>query len=70
MRHRPSHSQAAGQSLDNWDFYMALGYFKVAIIAAGIAFRARMGGGVAGDTDAVDQVVAPLIAEGPSVLSG
>ena len=32
------YSVAAGQSLDNWDFYMALGYFKVAIIAAGIAF--------------------------------
>ena len=60
---------AAGQSLDNWDFYMALGYFKVAIIAAGIAFRARMGGGVAADTDAVDQAVGPLIAEGLSVLA-
>ncbi len=64
------YSLAAGQTLDNWDFYMALGYFKVAIIAAGIAFRARMGGGVADDTDAVDQAVAPLIAEGLSVLSG
>ena len=63
------YSLAAGQSLDNWDFYMALGYFKVAIIAAGIAFRARMGGGVAADTDAVDQAVAPLIAEGLSALS-
>jgi aminoglycoside phosphotransferase (APT) family kinase protein len=63
------YSVAAGQSLDNWDFYMALGYFKVAIIAAGIAFRARMGGGVAADTDAVDQAVAPLIAEGLSALS-
>jgi aminoglycoside phosphotransferase (APT) family kinase protein len=59
---------AAGQALDNWDFYMALGYFKVAIIAAGIAFRARMGGGVAADTDQVDQAVGPLIAEGLSAL--
>jgi aminoglycoside phosphotransferase (APT) family kinase protein len=58
------YSLAAGQSLDNWDFYMALGYFKVAIIAAGIAFRARMGGGVAVDTDTVDQAVGPLMAEG------
>jgi aminoglycoside phosphotransferase (APT) family kinase protein len=58
------YSRAAGQSLDNWDFYLALGYFKVAIIAAGIAFRARMGGGVAVDTDAVDQAVGPLVAEG------
>jgi aminoglycoside phosphotransferase (APT) family kinase protein len=63
------YSKAAGQSLDNWDFYMALGYFKVAIIAAGIAFRARMGGGVAANTDMVDQAVGPLISEGLKLLS-
>lgn len=62
------YSLAADQALDNWDFYMALGYFKVAIIAAGIAFRARMGGGVAEDTSEVDRAVAPLIAEGLSTL--
>jgi aminoglycoside phosphotransferase (APT) family kinase protein len=62
------YSVAAEQPLDNWDFYLALGYFKVAIIAAGIAFRARMGGGVADDADAVDQAVAPLVAEGLRVL--
>ena len=62
------YSVAAEQPLRNWDFYMALGYFKVAIIAAGIAFRARMGGGVADDADAVDQAVAPLVAEGLRVL--
>ncbi len=66
LAHR--YSLAAEQSLDNWDFYMALGYFKVAIIAAGIAFRARMGGGVAVDTDQVDQAVGPLMAEGLSAL--
>ena len=64
------YSKAVGQALDNWDFYLALGYFKVAIIAAGIAFRARMGGGVAEDTSEVDKAVAPLIAEGLSVLGG
>jgi aminoglycoside phosphotransferase (APT) family kinase protein len=63
------YSLAAGQPLDNWDFYMALGYFKVAIIAAGIAFRARMGGGVAADTAQVGRAVAPLIAEGLSAIS-
>jgi aminoglycoside phosphotransferase (APT) family kinase protein len=62
------YSLAAEQPLDNWDFYMALGYFKVAIIAAGIAFRARMGGGVADDADAVDRAVAPLVAEGLRIL--
>ena len=64
------YSQAAGQSLDNWEFYMALGYFKVSIIAAGIAFRARMGGGVAANTDMVDQAVGPLIAEGLRLIAG
>jgi aminoglycoside phosphotransferase (APT) family kinase protein len=63
------YSLATGQALDNWDFYMALGYFKVAIIAAGIAFRARVGGGVAADTDAVDDAVAPLVAAGLSALA-
>jgi aminoglycoside phosphotransferase (APT) family kinase protein len=62
------YSKATQQSLDNWDFYLALGYFKVAIIAAGIAFRARMGGGVAKDTDQVDKAVGPLIAEGLRLL--
>jgi aminoglycoside phosphotransferase (APT) family kinase protein len=64
------YSQAAGQSLDKWGFYMALGYFKVSIIAAGIAFRARMGGGVAANTDMVDQAVGPLIAEGLRLIAG
>ena len=62
------YSLAAEQALDNWDFYMALGYFKVAIIAAGIAFRAREGGGVAADTDEVDKAVGPLMAEGLRAL--
>ena len=40
------------RSLDHWEFYMALAYFKLAIIAAGIAYRAREGAGAA-DTDKV-----------------
>jgi aminoglycoside phosphotransferase (APT) family kinase protein len=63
------YANASGRSLDHWDFYLALGYFKVAIIAAGIAFRARMGGGVAKDTDEVDRAVGPLIAAGLGALS-
>ncbi|MBI5736935.1 MAG: phosphotransferase family protein, partial [Mycolicibacterium neoaurum] len=52
---------ASGQELQNWDFYMALAYFKLAIIAAGIDFRAREGGE---ESAAVGEAVAPLIAEG------
>ncbi|OAN39102.1 phosphotransferase family protein [Mycolicibacterium iranicum] len=60
---------ASGKPLDHWDFYMALGYFKVAIIAAGIAYRARVGGGVAEGTDKVDDAVRPFVAAGLSALS-
>lgn len=60
---------AAGQSLDHWEFYMALAYFKLAIIAAGIDFRARMGAGSDGvHDDPVGQAVAPLIAEGLKLI--
>ncbi|HEX7429246.1 MAG TPA: phosphotransferase family protein [Mycobacterium sp.] len=64
MAHR--YSVVSEQSLAHWEFYMALAYFKLAIIAAGIAFRARMGGADA--PDPVDEAVAPLIAAGLSAL--
>jgi len=57
------YSLASGQPLEHWDFYMALAYFKLAIIAAGISFRARMGSGAA-DAERVGEAVAPLIAAG------
>ena len=54
------YARASGQDLANWDFYMALAYFKLAIIAAGIDYRAREGGAAS----RVGEAVAPLIAEG------
>ncbi|MCH9709312.1 MAG: phosphotransferase family protein [Actinomycetia bacterium] len=62
------YSRAAGQPLDHWAFYMALAYFKLAIIGAGIAYRARASG-VTEDTDKVGEAVAPLIAAGLAELS-
>jgi Predicted aminoglycoside phosphotransferase len=66
-RRRTGHrySTASEQPLPHWDFYVALAYFKSAIIAAGIDFRSRMGG----SDDTVDQVgeaTAPPIAAGLS----
>lgn len=61
LAHR--YSVASGQPLAHWDFYMALAYFKLAIIAAGIDFRARVGGATVG-TEPVGEAVAPLIAAG------
>jgi aminoglycoside phosphotransferase (APT) family kinase protein len=62
------YARASGQELRHWDFYMALAYFKLAIIGAGIAYRAREGG-VDDDTDMVGEAVAPLIAAGLAELS-
>ena len=58
------YARASGQDLANWDFYMALAYFKLAIIAAGIDFRAREGGAAS----RVGEAVAPLIAEGLKLI--
>jgi aminoglycoside phosphotransferase (APT) family kinase protein len=68
LAHR--YSLAAGVGLDHWEFYMALAYFKLAIIAAGIAYRGREGGGVADDTDKVAEAVGPLISAGLETLKG
>ena len=65
LAHR--YSTASGQPLAHWDFYLALGYFKVAVIAAGIAFRGRMAGGDE-FSSRVGETVAPLIASGLSAL--
>jgi aminoglycoside phosphotransferase (APT) family kinase protein len=71
------YSVAADLPLAHWEFYMALAYFKLAIIAAGIQFRDRMGSGAtSGDHehgteygDKVGEAVAPLISMGLAELS-
>ncbi|KRD05756.1 acyl-CoA dehydrogenase [Mycobacterium sp. Root265] len=57
----------SGRDLQHWEFHLAAGYFKVAIIAAGIAYRRRT---LDGTEDAADDAVAPLIAKGLQLLSG
>jgi len=51
---------------------MALGYFKLAIIAAGIDFRRRMSEharGIGDTSDHTPEVVAPLISRGLAELA-
>jgi aminoglycoside phosphotransferase (APT) family kinase protein len=62
------YSVASGQPLDHWEFYMGLAYFKLAIIAAGIQFRDRMGGATEYG-DKVGSAVGPCIAMGLTALS-
>ncbi|MCP9275870.1 phosphotransferase family protein [Mycolicibacterium arenosum] len=66
LAHR--YSLAADQPLAHWDFYMALAYFKLGIIAAGIQFRDRMGGGTEYG-DMVGAAVGPCISMGLAELS-
>ena len=63
MAHR--YSVISGQPLAHWEFYMSRAYFKLAIIAAGIDYRARMGGS---GPDNVGEAVAPLIEAGIDAL--
>lgn len=70
LAHR--YSLASEQPLAHWDFYLALAYFKLAVIAAGIDYRNRAADD--GDRneqapDRVGETVAPLIAQGLRVLS-
>lgn len=48
------YSLVAGIPLAHWEFYMALAYFKLAIIAAGIDFRRRMSDQARGLGDAAE----------------
>lgn len=66
------YSLVSGLPLAHWEFYMALAYFKLAIIAAGIDFRQRMSDqarGAGDGTDHAPEVVAPLISRGLAELA-
>ncbi|MBB3601375.1 aminoglycoside phosphotransferase (APT) family kinase protein [Mycolicibacterium sp. BK556] len=67
LAHR--YSEVSGNPLAHWGFQMALGYFKLAIIAAGIDFRRRMAAGTPSDDDRAGQAVAVLIARGLETLA-
>lgn len=62
LAHR--YSVVSGQPLAHWPFYLALAYFKLAIIAAGVDFRDRLAAGPGESKKRVDQTVAPLVAAG------
>ena len=64
------YSLVSGWPLAHWEFYMALAYFKLAIIAAGIDFRRRLSEKADGlTTDRTPEVVAPLISRGLGELA-
>ncbi|MDI6910865.1 MAG: phosphotransferase family protein [Nocardioides sp.] len=56
-----AYEAAGGVPLTDWDFHLALGYFKLAVIAAGIDHRYRVGATRGAGFDTAGQAVAPLL---------
>ena len=56
-----AYEAAGGVSLADWDFHLALGYFKLAVIAAGIDHRHRAGATRGPGFDTAGQAVGPLL---------
>jgi aminoglycoside phosphotransferase (APT) family kinase protein len=62
------YARASGRHLGHWPFYMGLAYLKLAVIAEGIAFRARAGADAGKDAVRAAEVVPELIAAGLKAL--
>ncbi|MEE2031253.1 phosphotransferase family protein [Rhodococcus chondri] len=58
------YASASGRDLGNWSFYMALAYFKVAVIAEGINHRYRLGATVGAGFDRAGDSVPEFLAAG------
>ena len=58
------YEQSGGVDLVDWDFHLALAYFKIAVIAAGIDHRARAGAASGPGFDTAGDAVGPLLAAG------
>ncbi|GAA4723007.1 phosphotransferase family protein [Phytohabitans rumicis] len=58
-----------GADLTTLDWYIAFGYFKLAVIAEGIHYRFVAGKTVGAGFDHIGEVVEPLVAAGHSALS-
>jgi aminoglycoside phosphotransferase (APT) family kinase protein len=63
-----AYERAGDVSLTNWEFHMALAYYKIAVIAAGIDHRYRAGGTVGRGFDQAGDAVSSLVDAGLKVL--
>lgn len=62
------YEKAAGAALEHWDFHLALAYFKLAVIAAGIAYRHRAGATTGPGYEAAGDAVGEFAAAGLALL--
>jgi len=63
------YSAVSGRPLRDFSAYLGLGYFKLAVIAAGIAARYRAGGTTEAGYATAELAVQPLVAAGLSALA-
>lgn len=64
------YAEASGRDLSRLDFYVALGYFKIAVIAEGIHARYQQGLTRGTGFESVGSAVPPLAAAGLTALGG
>jgi aminoglycoside phosphotransferase (APT) family kinase protein len=63
-----TYAERSGRATDALPWYVAFGYFKLAVISAGIAARARAGGMVGEGFDLASKAVPALVESGHAVL--
>jgi len=63
-----TYSRVSGRGLGDWPFYLGLAHLKLAVIAQGIAHRARAGADAGRDAHRAADVVPELVAAGNSAL--
>jgi aminoglycoside phosphotransferase (APT) family kinase protein len=61
---------AAGHPLDNWEFHLALAYFKVAVISAGIDHRTRAGAAGGQGFATAGEAVIPYLEAAHQIVTG
>jgi aminoglycoside phosphotransferase (APT) family kinase protein len=60
----------ASVRLENWEFHLALAYFKLAVIAQGIDHRYRAGATTGDGFDQAGEAVPELLAQGQKLVRG
>lgn len=65
-----AYEAAGGVRLADWEFHVALGYFKLAVIAAGIDHRYRSGATHGPGFDTAGEAVGQLLEAGHEIVSG
>lgn len=65
-----AYAERSGRELGDWPFYLGLAHLKLAVIAEGIAYRARSGADAGRNAQRAADAVPELVATGLAALAG